>query len=91
MPVLVIPPLASISPLECSDGVRPSHEAYAPAEVNRLKHPASAAGQKAVTASMPLMHESAPTTPAHRSERDSASTRLPRAHLPDSAQRTQVT
>ena len=50
-----MPPVASFSPLECSEGVRPSHDAYAPAVGNLLKQPASAARQNAVTASTPLM------------------------------------
>lgn len=58
---------------------------------NLEKHPASVARQNAVTASMPLMHESASTAPHHRSARASASTLFSRARLSDSAQRTQAT
>ena len=58
-PVSVMPPSASFSPLECSGGARPSREAQAPAAGNLEKRPASVAGQNAVTASMPLMRESA--------------------------------
>ena len=52
MPVLVIPPRRSVSPLERSDGTSPHQLAKAGAVRNLVKEPASAASLKAVRASM---------------------------------------
>ena len=41
MPALVIAPLRSLSPLECSEGVRPTHAANERAFLNLENSPAS--------------------------------------------------
>ena len=59
MPALVIPPRNRDSPLECSEGTRPTHAAKPDAVANLAKPSASHAIEAAVTASIPLRHLSA--------------------------------
>lgn len=48
LPARVIPPLDEVSPLECSEGTSPHHEANSGAVRNLEKSPASQASRKAV-------------------------------------------
>ena len=91
LPVLVIPPRRSVSPLERSDGTSPHQLAKAGAVRNLVKEPASAASLKAVRVSIPLMQESASTAGRHRSVRARASTFFSSCRRSDSAHLAAVT
>ena len=65
MPAFVMPPLETVSPLECSEGTRPAHAPSAGALPKRERSPTSAASAWAVTVSMPLRHLRASTVGLH--------------------------
>ena len=65
LPARVIPPLDNVSPLECSEGVRPHHDANSGAVRNLEKSPASQASRKAVATSTPFTHLRASTAGFH--------------------------
>ncbi len=90
-PVLVMWPCDSLSPEECSEGTSPHQLAYSPADPNLEKHPASAARQKALATSMPLMVDTARTTGAHLSVAASAATAFSSSRLSASAHLAAVT
>lgn len=65
LPARVIPPFDDVSPLECSEGVRPHHDAKDGAVGKREKSPASQASRNAVATSKPFTHLRASTTGLH--------------------------
>ena len=64
LPALVMPPWATFSPLECSEGVSPSHAANDLAFRNLANSPASNTMSAAVATSMPFRHRrESPSSP----------------------------
>ena len=81
MPALVMPPCRTLSPLECSEGVSPSHAANDLALLNLENSPASKTRSAALVTSMPFRHLMESILRFHLGLDASASTSLSRRAL----------
>lgn len=89
LPARVIPPLDEVSPLECSEGASPHHEANDGALGNRAGSPISQASRNAVATSTPFTHLSASTAGFHSGRPADSATLLASASRASSQRRTQ--